>query len=76
VIECFPTAAWTRWHRPRAGRSRSAWSREALAASDLQGVPQRTNQDARDAIAAALTARDFDQVRCQAFGQIVVPRSG
>jgi predicted nuclease with RNAse H fold len=76
VIECFPTAAWTRWHGPRAGRSRSAWSREALAASDLQGVPQQTNQDARDSIAAALTARDYDQGRCQAFGQIVVPRSG
>ena len=75
VIECFPTAAWTRWHGARADRSRSAWSRQALAASELAGVPARTNQDARDAIAAALTARDYDQGRYQAFGQIVVPRS-
>lgn len=75
AIECFPTAAWTRWHGPRAGRSRSAWTREGLAASELEGVPPRTNQDARDAIAAALTARDYDQGRYQAFGQIVVPRS-
>jgi predicted nuclease with RNAse H fold len=74
VIECFPTASWTRWHGARSGRRRSVWTREALAALDLRDVPTRTNQDKRDAIAAALTARDYDQGRFQAFGAIVVPQ--
>jgi predicted nuclease with RNAse H fold len=74
VIECFPTASWTRWHGARNGRRRSDWSREALAARELQALPPRTSQDTRDAIAAALTARDYDEGRCQAFGDIVVPR--
>jgi predicted nuclease with RNAse H fold len=73
VIECFPTASWTRWHGARNGRRRSTWTREALAALDLRGVPSRTNQDKRDAIAAALTARDYERGRCQRFGDIVVP---
>jgi predicted nuclease with RNAse H fold len=67
VIECFPTASWTRWYGPRAGRRRSAWTRDALAARDLEGIPARTNQDKRDAIAAALTARAYDQGRFEAF---------
>jgi predicted nuclease with RNAse H fold len=75
VIECFPTASWTRWHGARNGRRRSAWTREALAASKLRGVPLRTNQDTRDAIAAALTARDHARERCELFGDIVVPRA-
>jgi predicted nuclease with RNAse H fold len=74
VVECFPTASWTRWRGPRAGRSRSAWTREGLAALGLEGVPARTNQDVRDAIAAALTAREHGHGRCEAFGEIVVPR--
>jgi predicted nuclease with RNAse H fold len=74
VIECFPTASWTRWHGARDGRRRSVWTREALDAIDLEGVPRHTNQDIRDAIAAALTARDYDQGRCERFGAIVVPQ--
>jgi predicted nuclease with RNAse H fold len=74
VIECFPTASWTRWHGTRNGRSRSVWTREALAALELRDVPPRTNQDMRDAIAAALTARDYESGRFQRFGDIVVPR--
>ena len=73
VIECFPTAAWTRWHGPRDGRRRSAWTRAALAALDLEGVPARTTQDARDAIAAALTARAYAHGAAELFGEIVVP---
>jgi predicted nuclease with RNAse H fold len=73
-IECFPTASWTCWHGARNGRRRSVWTREALSARDLEDVPPRTNQDMRDAIAAALTARDYEQGRFQAFGDIVVPR--
>jgi predicted nuclease with RNAse H fold len=73
VIECFPTAAWTRWHGPRAGRRRSDWTRAALAALDLEGVPPRTSQDARDAIAAALTARAYARGAVEVFGEIVVP---
>jgi hypothetical protein len=73
AIEVFPTASWTRWHGPRRGWSRSAWSREALAALGLAGVSVRTNQDQRDAIAAALTAREHTAGRTEAIGDIVVP---
>jgi predicted nuclease with RNAse H fold len=73
VIEVFPTASWTRWHGPRAGRSRSAWTRAGLATMGLAGVPARTNQDQRDAIAAAVTARQHDLGETEAIGEIVVP---
>jgi predicted nuclease with RNAse H fold len=73
VIECFPTASWTRWHGARNGRPRSVWTREALGELALRDVPRRTNQDMRDAIAAAWTARDYEQGRSQLFGEIVVP---
>jgi predicted nuclease with RNAse H fold len=36
VIECFPTASWTRWHGPRNGRPRSLWTRAALAALEVR----------------------------------------
>ena len=73
VIECFPTASWTRWHGPRGKLTRAAWTRAGAAALNLHGLPSRTNQDQRDAIAAALTARDYAQGRAEAFGDIVVP---
>lgn len=75
VIECFPTASWTRWHGARNGRSRAKWSREALDALGLDGLPATTNQDKRDAIAAAVTAREYERDRCERFGEIVVPLS-
>jgi predicted nuclease with RNAse H fold len=74
-IEVFPTASWTRWHEARGKRRRSTWSRAALAGLGLEDVPERTSQDLRDAIAAALTARDHTRRRTQTFGgEIVVPR--
>jgi predicted nuclease with RNAse H fold len=73
VIEVFPTASWTRWHGRRGSRTRAAWSRQALAALGLEGVPARTNQDQRDAIAAALTARQHTQGTAETIGGIVVP---
>jgi predicted nuclease with RNAse H fold len=73
VIECFPTASWTRWHGLRNGRSRAQWSSEALQGIRLDGLPARMNQDQRDAIGAALTARDYLQGRADQFGEIVVP---
>jgi hypothetical protein len=36
-------------------------------------MPARTNQDLRDAIAAAMTARAFDWGACEAFSELVVP---
>lgn len=75
VIECFPTASWTRWLGPRGGRRRSAWTREGLGTLGLEDVPSRSNQDVRDAIAAALTAREFHGHRFDAFGDIIVPVS-
>jgi predicted nuclease with RNAse H fold len=73
AIECFPTASWTRWYGDREG-PRAAWSTAALASRRLGHVPPRLSQDGRDAIAAALTARDYKRGRCEAFGDIVVPR--
>lgn len=74
AIECFPTASWTRLGGPRGRRPRAAWSRGVLARQGLAGVPARTNQDARDAIGAALTARLHDAGATECFGEIVVPR--
>jgi predicted nuclease with RNAse H fold len=75
VIEVFPTASWTRWLGKRGSRSRAAWTRQGLAALGLEGIPGRTNQDQRDAIAAAVTARQHSMGQTEAIGDIVVPRS-
>ena len=73
VIEVFPTASWTRWHGERGDRTRAAWSVDALAKLGLEGIPRRTNQDQRDAIAAAVTARQYASGMTEAVGEIVVP---
>ena len=73
VIEVFPTASWTRWHGQRGARTRTAWSREGLTALGLENVPARTNQDQRDAIAAAMTARQHSLALTETMGEIVVP---
>lgn len=73
VIEVFPTASWTRWHGRRGRRTRAAWTRQGLAALGLDGVPARTNQDQRDAIAAAMTARQHSLGLTETMGDIVVP---
>ena len=74
VIEVFPTASWTRWHGKRSGRRRPAWTTAALAALDLDGHPARINQDQRDAIAAAVTAREYSYGLTETMGEIVVPQ--
>ncbi|MDP8942591.1 MAG: DUF429 domain-containing protein [Actinomycetota bacterium] len=77
VIECFPTASWTRLAEPRGKRRRAAWTRAILDGLGVEGLPPRTNQDARDAIAAALTARLYETPRsAETFGDIVVPAAG
>jgi predicted nuclease with RNAse H fold len=73
TIEVFPTASWTRWHGARGARARSDWSREGLASLGLKGVPRRTNQDQRDAIAAAVTGRQHTRGGTETIGDIVVP---
>ena len=73
VIEVFPAASWTRWHGKRGPRTRAAWTRQGLAALDLECVPARTNQDQRDALAAAMTAHQHSLARTEAMGDIVVP---
>jgi predicted nuclease with RNAse H fold len=75
VIEVFPTASWTRWRGKRGHQTRAAWTRQALAALGLQSVPARTNQDQRDAIAAAVTARQHSAGNTETMGEIVVPLS-
>jgi predicted nuclease with RNAse H fold len=73
VIEVFPTASWTRWYDPRGPLTRAAWTRDGLARLCLTGVPERTNQDQRDAIAAAMTAQQHTRGLTQEIGEIVVP---
>ncbi len=73
LIECFPTASWTRWAGARGAVKRSVWSRRALGQRGLRETPGRLGQDGRDAIGAALTARVFGERLTDAFGEIVVP---
>jgi predicted nuclease with RNAse H fold len=73
-IECFPTASWTRWDGRRGRRSRAAWSKKMLANFGLGGVPATTNQDERDAIAAALTALEHERGNTDEYRPIVVPK--
>jgi predicted nuclease with RNAse H fold len=75
AIEVFPTASWTRWSGSRGAASRARWSTSGLASLGLQGLPGRTNQDQRDAIAAAVTARQYTMKMTEQFGEIVVPAS-
>jgi predicted nuclease with RNAse H fold len=72
VIEVFPTAAWTVWVGPRNGLSRADWSARGLRKLGLKGVSEPCSQDARDAIAAAFTAR-LHPDGTNAYGEIVVP---
>jgi predicted nuclease with RNAse H fold len=74
VIECFPTASWTRWAGPKGERTRAAWTRAALQDMRLRDIPSSINQHRRDAIGAALTARAHADGETEAFGDIVVPR--
>jgi len=73
AIEVFPTASWTRWRGKRGSRTRAVWTRQGLAALGLESVPAHTNQDQRDAIAAAVTARLDSLALTETMGDIVVP---
>lgn len=73
VIECFPTASWSRLGGLRGRRTRARWSREVLQGQGLAGLPARMNQDARDAVGAAITARLHAAGQTESFGEIVVP---
>ncbi len=75
VIECFPTATWSRLGGPKGNWSRARWSRKVLESLQVTGLPSRMNQDARDAIGAAVTAQLYDDRRTESFGDIIVPRS-
>jgi len=76
AVECFPTAAWTVWSGPRGALSRSRWSARALARLRVPGIPVRLGQDARDAIAAAVTARLHVLGLSRAYGELVIPAPG
>ena len=73
-VECFPTAAFTRWTGARGRERRAVWSQRGLDAVLPDARRPRLGQDARDAVAAALTARAWDTGGAEAFGEIVVPR--
>lgn len=77
TLECFPTASWTQWFNPRGHQRRTQWTRQAtreLVRRGLASVDVR-NQDQRDAIAAALTARQASTAprSVMSFGSLVVP---
>lgn len=72
VIEVFPTASWTRWSGKR-NATRATWTRKGLRTLGLKDLPLRTGQDQRDAIAAAVTARQHAYGLTERFGEIVVP---
>src|SRR5262249_53003535 len=73
-VECFPTASWTRWFGARGALSRATWTARAVAALAIKGVPTRLNQDTRDAVGAALTARAVSLGEVDWFGPIAVPK--
>lgn len=74
LIETFPTAAWTIWHGPRGDQARGAWSQDGFDSLGLEGAPvRRLSQDDRDAVAAALVARQHEEGLTQAYGKIIVP---
>ena len=73
AVECFPTASWTRLAGARAGTTRARWTAAALPTLRLTGLPTRTNQDERDALAAAVTARAHGRRQTECYGDIVVP---
>jgi predicted nuclease with RNAse H fold len=72
TIECFPTASWTRWGGSRGEFSRARWSSQVLQGLLELRPGERLNQDRRDALAAALTARAHPR-GTECFGDIVVP---
>lgn len=83
LIEVFPTAAWTRWIGPCEDSRRAAWTSAGIevlgeSALDLRDLAAKTgkprlNQDDRDAIAAALVARQHEEGKTVAYGEIIVP---
>lgn len=78
VIECFPTASWTRLGGRRTGK-RTAWSQrllveELVSPGRLRSVPPRTSQDDRDALVAAFTAYLHSHGQTEAFAELIVPR--
>lgn len=79
-VEVFPTAAWTRWCGARGRRSRLAWARAGLRRLRAEGLDDdagdRPSQDAMDAIAAALVARQATAGAVERFGALAVPAVG
>ena len=72
---CAPEGHTSRADERRLSRSVCAirWTRAGLATLGLAAVPKRINQDQRDAIAAAVTARQHTTGLTESFGEIVVP---
>ena len=80
TAEVFPTAAWTRWCGARGGRTRLAWTRAGWNRLRADGLVadagDRPTQDAMDAVAAALVARQARAGTVDRFGGLVVPAAG
>lgn len=82
AVEVFPTASFTAWGGPRPRNLRRAdWTTEVLhrlGVDEIAGATQARSQDHRDALAGALTARQYHRRphECHADGVPVVPVSG
>jgi predicted nuclease with RNAse H fold len=79
TVECFPTVSWTAWLGHRGVATRAAWSRggiDRLRDLGVSGLAAVRNQDQRDAVAAALTARQQDrqQPTVVTYGDLTVPQ--
>lgn len=73
LIEVFPSALWQAEAGPKGARSKAAWSKAALSALEIQGIPDSISQDLRDALGAALIAQLYKQGKTRSFEELVVP---
>jgi predicted nuclease with RNAse H fold len=82
AVEVFPTASFTAWGGPRPRDvSRADWTTEVLhrlGVDEVAGAAGARSQDHRDALAGALTARQYHRRphECHIDGVLVVPVPG
>jgi len=74
-VEVFPTATATRVIGERGERPRARWTATAVAALGIKGLASNMNQDERDCVLAAYSAREHVAGRSDVYGTIVVPRA-
>lgn len=73
LIEVFPSALWQAEAGLRQGRGKAEWSKTALKAVNIKGVPEPSSQDLRDAIGAAWIAQLYKGQQTVSFEELTVP---